>query len=163
MIVLYVYVRKRCKETTNWRAQYTIITYSLGFYLLWGLERLGFAVCFCFFTIIQISALVVRYNLTPKYFSIFFGCLDKTKGYLPNPLTNGTSFTALYILLFWKYNPSQNIWRKLKKYSKIGWDFKNVISNFAYFLIVLSAFNFWKEDWALGCVSTHIWHFCDSF
>ena len=25
------------------------------------------------------------------------------------------------------YNPSQNIWQKLKKYSKIGQDFKNVI------------------------------------
>ena len=24
---------------------------------------------------------------------------------------------------------------------------------------LLSTFNFWKEDWALGCVSTLIWHF----
>ena len=28
------------------------------------------------------------------------------------------------------YSPRQNIWHKLKKYSKIGEDFKNVISNF---------------------------------
>ena len=31
-------------------------------------------------------------------------------------------------------NPSQNIWHKLKKYSKIRQGFKNVISNFAGFL-----------------------------
>ena len=31
-------------------------------------------------------------------------------------------------------NFEQNIWQKLKKYSKIGQHFKNVISNFAYFL-----------------------------
>ena len=31
------------------------------------------------------------------------------------------------------YNPSQNIWYKLKKCSKIGQDFKNVISNLACF------------------------------
>ena len=30
-------------------------------------------------------------------------------------------------------NPSQNIWQKLKKYNKIGEDFKNVISNFVSF------------------------------
>ena len=30
-------------------------------------------------------------------------------------------------------NPSQNIWHKVNKYSKIGQDFKNVISNFACF------------------------------
>ena len=32
------------------------------------------------------------------------------------------------------YNPGQNIWHKVKKYSKIGQDFKNVTSNFACFL-----------------------------
>ena len=31
-------------------------------------------------------------------------------------------------------NPSQNIWHKVKKYSKTGQDFENVISNFACFL-----------------------------
>ena len=30
-------------------------------------------------------------------------------------------------------NPSQNIWQKLKKYNKIGEDFKSVISNFVSF------------------------------
>ena len=30
-------------------------------------------------------------------------------------------------------NPSQNIWYKVKKYSKIGQGFKNVISNFVFF------------------------------
>ena len=33
----------------------------------------------------------------------------------------------------WGYKPSQNIGHKLKKYSKIGQDFKNIISNFAWF------------------------------
>ena len=31
-------------------------------------------------------------------------------------------------------NPNQNIWHKLNKYSKIGQDFNNVISNFACFV-----------------------------
>ena len=35
------------------------------------------------------------------------------------------------------YNPSQNIWHKLKKYSKIRQDFKNVISNFVFFLTAI--------------------------
>ena len=32
------------------------------------------------------------------------------------------------------YIPGQNIWQKVKKYSKIGQDLKNVIFNFACFL-----------------------------
>ena len=31
-------------------------------------------------------------------------------------------------------NPGQNIWQRVKKYSKIGQDLKNVIYNFACFL-----------------------------
>ena len=31
------------------------------------------------------------------------------------------------------YNPGKNIWHKVKRYSKIGQDFKNIISNFAFF------------------------------
>ena len=34
-------------------------------------------------------------------------------------------------------NPGQNIWHKVKKYSKIGQEFKNVISNFACFLTAI--------------------------
>ena len=34
-------------------------------------------------------------------------------------------------------NHSQNIWHKLKKYSKIGQDLKNVVSNFVCFLTVI--------------------------
>ena len=30
-------------------------------------------------------------------------------------------------------NPGQNIWHKVKKFSKIGQDFKNVLSNFPGF------------------------------
>ena len=30
-------------------------------------------------------------------------------------------------------NPGQNIWHKVKKSSKIGQDFKNLLSNFAFF------------------------------
>ena len=40
-----------------------------------------------------------------------------------------------HILRLASYNPGQNIWHKVKTYSKIGQDFKNVISNFACFLI----------------------------
>ena len=36
-------------------------------------------------------------------------------------------------------NPSQKIWHKVKKYSKIGQYFKNVISNFANFGCFLTA------------------------
>ena len=35
------------------------------------------------------------------------------------------------------HNPSQNNWRKKKKYSKIGQDVKNVISTFACFLTAI--------------------------
>ena len=35
------------------------------------------------------------------------------------------------------YNSSQNISHKLKKYCKIGQDFKNVISNFVCFLAAI--------------------------
>ena len=38
------------------------------------------------------------------------------------------------------YNPGRNIWHKVKKYSKIGQDFKNVISNFAGFLTAIVNF-----------------------
>ena len=60
-------------------------------------------------------------------------------------------------------NPSQNIWYKVKKYSKIGQEFKNVISNYLFFLTALSTFNFWNGDWALGCVSSYIWYFSNIF
>ena len=55
-------------------------------------------------------------------------------------------------------NHRQKLWHKLKKYSKIRQDF-NIISNFAFFWHLLSMFNFYKKDWALGYVSTHLWHF----
>ena len=35
---------------------------------------------------------------------------------------------------FMRYNPGQNMWHKVKKYSKVGQDFKNLISNFLCFL-----------------------------
>ena len=35
------------------------------------------------------------------------------------------------------YNPGQNIWYKVKKYSKIGQAIKNVISIFACFLTAI--------------------------
>ena len=41
---------------------------------------------------------------------------------------------VLFILI---YNPGQNICHKLKRYNKIGQDFKNIISNFACFLTAI--------------------------
>ena len=35
------------------------------------------------------------------------------------------------------YNPAQSIWHKLKKSSKIGQDFKNLLSDFACFLTAI--------------------------
>ena len=35
------------------------------------------------------------------------------------------------------YNPGRNIWRKVKKSSKLGQDFKNLLSNFACFLTAI--------------------------
>ena len=35
------------------------------------------------------------------------------------------------------YNPGQNIWHKVKRYNKIGQDFKNRLSNFACFLTAI--------------------------
>ena len=60
-------------------------------------------------------------------------------------------------------NPSKNIWHKLKKYSKIGQNFNNVIYSSLCFCQVLSTFNFCKGDWQLGFVSTHTWHFTNIF
>ena len=34
-------------------------------------------------------------------------------------------------------NTCQNMWHKLKKYNKVGQDFKNVISNFACFFTAI--------------------------
>ena len=52
-------------------------------------------------------------------------------------------------------NPGQSISHKVKKSSKIGQDFTNLLSDFVFFDSDCQ-FNFWKEDWALGCVSTQI-------
>ena len=46
--------------------------------------------------------------------------------------------TNIIITASTSHNPSQNIWHKLKKYSKIGQNFKNVISNFACFLTAIA-------------------------
>ena len=46
--------------------------------------------------------------------------------------------TNIIITASTSHNPSQNIWHKLKKYSKIGQNFKNVISNFACFLTTIA-------------------------
>ena len=35
------------------------------------------------------------------------------------------------------YNPGQNTWHKVKKFSKIGQDFKNLLSNFGCFLTAI--------------------------
>ena len=35
------------------------------------------------------------------------------------------------------YNPAQNMWHKVKKSSKIGQDFKNLLLNFACFLTAI--------------------------
>ena len=40
-------------------------------------------------------------------------------------------FSDLAVLTHSNYNPGQNIWHKVKKSSKIGQDFKNLLSNFA--------------------------------
>ena len=42
-----------------------------------------------------------------------------------------------FIFIKANYNPSQNIWQKVKKYSQLRQDFKNVISNFACFLTAI--------------------------
>ena len=52
-----------------------------------------------------------------------------------------------------------NIWHKLKKNSKIGQDFKKVISSFVWFWQVLPTFNFGNKHWGVDYVSTHISHF----
>ena len=35
------------------------------------------------------------------------------------------------------YNPGQNLWHKVKRYNKIGQDFKNIVTNFAWFLTAI--------------------------
>ena len=42
-------------------------------------------------------------------------------------------------------NPGQNIWHEVGKHSKIGQNYKNFITTFACFLLLLPKFNLWKE------------------
>ena len=65
-------------------------------------------------------------------------------------------------LLLGDYSPGRGIWRGVGECCEIGGGFRNVISNFAWFWQLLSMFNFWKGDWVLGSVSTHIWHFSNT-
>ena len=44
-------------------------------------------------------------------------------------------YCALYTIAI--YNSGKNIWHKVKRYNKIGQDFKNTISNFACFLTAI--------------------------
>ena len=55
--------------------------------------------------------------------------------------------------------PRQNTWHKVKKYSKIGNTSKMYYQILNVFWLLLSKFKFCKQDWGLGCVFTHIWHF----
>ena len=64
------------------------------------------------------------------------------------------SFPLLFIAFVeLELQSTQNIWQKVKNYSKIGQDLKNVISNFylifRVFLTDIVNINFWNEDWAL--------------
>ena len=76
----------------------------------------------------------------------------------PSVKGTGTSFCKKIVFL---ENPRKNIWHKLKKYSKIGQGFQNVVFNFAcFFSHLLPTFYFWKGcSWTLGLVSTHIRYF----
>ena len=49
------------------------------------------------------------------------------------PVLNLT-FQNLIGTLFFTYNLGQNIWYKVEKSSKVGQDFKSLLSNFACFL-----------------------------
>ena len=57
------------------------------------------------------------------------------------------------------HNPSQNIWHKLKKYSKTGQDVKNVISNFVCFLTAIVNVSLLKGRLGTSLRLHHIWHF----
>ena len=46
----------------------------------------------------------------------------------------GSNYSQKYVC---SDNPGQNTWHKLKKSSKIGQDFKNLLSNFACFLTAI--------------------------
>ena len=47
------------------------------------------------------------------------------------------------------YNPKQNVWNKVKKFSKIGQYQKGLIYTFGYFLNNIAKILFWKNDWEL--------------
>ena len=64
---------------------------------------------------------------------------------------------ARVILKNW--NLGQNIWDKIEKSSKTGRTRKVWYLVLRVFWLLLSKFNFWKEDWALGYVSIQIWDF----
>ena len=54
------------------------------------------------------------------------------------------------------YNPGRNIWNKTDKSDNINQDKKADIYVCGFFKLLLQKFNFWKGEWALGCVSSLI-------
>ena len=62
------------------------------------------------------------------------------------------------------YNPWQNIWNKIEKYSETGQDKESLISTFTCFWLLEPKFNFWKGDWETvwAHVSTKIGSFPNS-
>ena len=48
-------------------------------------------------------------------------------------------------IFFYSDNPSENIWHKVRKSSKIGQNFKNLLSNFGYFLTAIVKVWFLEE------------------
>ena len=59
-------------------------------------------------------------------------------------------------------NPGQNIWNKVKKFSKLGRVRKLWYLFLCTFWLLLQNFNFWNEDWALDHVSTQTWKFSNN-
>ena len=84
-----------------------------------------------------LNVVILSFKIGKKYkFSLSINQIKRKKLNINNILI----VLFVWILVpypFRYYNPSQNIWHKVKKHSKIGQDFKNVISDFAYFLTAL--------------------------
>ena len=59
--------------------------------------------------------------------------LHSKNAYQEHTRDNASNLSASIFLTEMNHNPVQNIWHKVKKFSKIGRDFKKFLSNFAYF------------------------------
>ena len=90
------------------------------------------------FLIFWIPSTKFLINWFLNWFLVKFFWSNLTKKRRPPKIFYTFMKFSLFLMRISKnYNPGQNIWHKVKKSIKIGQDFKNLLSKFAYFLTAI--------------------------